>query len=255
MKEKSLKPLLVIVVLGFMTSFSLAQTLTVFAASSLTEAFQSLAKTFESEHEGVSIDFNFAGSSTLSTQIAQGAPADIFASANMQQMELVVDAGLAEAEPTLFAANRLVLITPSDSSLSSLEDLSQQGIRLVLAASEVPVGGYAREALERMNTAFGADFSKEVLANLVSEESNVRQVAAKVELGEADAAIVYATDAAILSQVKTINIPDEYNVLATYPIAIIKETKQLELAQAFLAFLLSDQGQELLKKQGFQTLP
>lgn len=238
-----------------MTSFSLAQTLTVFAASSLTEAFQSLAKTFESEHEGVSIDFNFAGSSTLSTQIAQGAPADIFASANMQQMELVVDAGLAEAEPTLFAANRLVLITPSDSSLSSLEDLSQQGIRLVLAASEVPVGGYAREALERMNTAFGADFSKEVLANLVSEESNVRQVAAKVELGEADAAIVYATDAAILSQVKTINIPDEYNVLATYPIAIIKETKQLELAQAFLAFLLSDQGQELLKKQGFQTLP
>lgn len=255
MKEKSLKPLLVIVVLGFMTSFSLAQTLTVFAASSLTEAFQSLAKTFESEHEGVSIDFNFAGSSTLSTQIAQGAPADIFASANMQQMELVVGAGLAEAEPTLFAANRLVLITPSDSSLSSLEDLSQQGIRLVLAASEVPVGGYAREALERMNTAFGADFSKEVLANLVSEESNVRQVAAKVELGEADAAIVYATDAAILSQVKTINIPDEYNVLATYPIAIIKETKQLELAQAFLAFLLSDQGQELLKKQGFQTLP
>jgi molybdate transport system substrate-binding protein len=170
-------------------------------------------------------------------------------------MEGIITAGLVEAEPLLFAANRLVLITPSDASLSSLEDLSQQGLRLVLAGPEVPVGNYARTSLERMNTAFGNDFSKRVLANLVSEESNVRQVAAKVELGEADAAIVYATDAAILKNVKTIDIPDDYNVLATYPIAILKETKQLELAQAFVDFLLSYQGQALLKLQGFQTLP
>ncbi len=180
--------------LGFVAC---AQDLTVFAASSLTESFQSIAAAFEGRHEGVHVLLNFAGSSALALQIVQGAPADVFASANPQQMQKVVDEGLTAADPQIFAENRLVVIVPASSGLSDLLGLARPGIALVLAAPEVPVGAYARQALASMDGDFGADFSARVMANVVSEEPNTRQVAAKVELGEADAAVVYATDAAV----------------------------------------------------------
>jgi molybdate transport system substrate-binding protein len=228
-----------------------AQTLNVFAASSLTDAFNEIATAFTAQHEGVEVVFNFAGSSTLATQITQGAPVDVFASADTKQMQVVADAGLISGEAVIFTRNRLAVITPQDSEIMTLEDLAKPGVLLVLAAPEVPVGKYSREALEKMNETFGADFSASVLANLVSEEPNVKQVATKVELGEADTAIVYVTDAALLGNVRSIEIPDEYNVIATYPVAVVNTSTRAELAQSFVDFVLSEEGQTVLGKYGF----
>ena len=232
-------------------SLVVAQELTVFAASSLTEAFAEIAAVFEGQNDGVEVRLGFDGSSTLATQIIQGAPADVFASADERQMQLVVNEGLAGSEPQLFTGNRLVLITPEDSDVTGLEQLAKPGVLLVLAAPDVPVGAYAREALAKMNAAYGADFSRRVLENLVSEESNVRQVALKVELGEADAAIVYATDATVAEGVTTLDIPDDLNVLGTYPVATLTGSPQPELAQAFVDLVLSSEGQAILAGRGF----
>ena len=231
-------------------SFTFAQTITVFAASSLTEAFNEMAQTFEAANPGVNVDLNFAGSSTLSTQISQGAPADVFASADERQMEAV--AGEVEGAPQRFAGNSLVIVTPEGSSLSTPEDLAEPGTLLVLAGPDVPVGRYALEVLENLDARYGEDFSARVLKNLVSEETNVRQAAAKVALGEADAAIVYATDAAVTEGIRVIDIPDAYNIEAAYTIAVVKGSAQRELAERFLEFVLSDEGRAILARYGFR---
>lgn len=225
-----------------------------FAASSLTEAFTDISTRFERRHPGTEVLLSFDGSATLATQLIQGAPADVFASADTQQMQRVADARLAAGEPQLFAGNRLVVITTEDSAITDLKQLAEPGVLLVLAAPGVPVGTYAREALEKLDGVYGADFSERVLANLVSEEANVRQVALKIELGEADAAIVYATDAAVAEGINTIPIPDDLNVLGSYPVVTLRESTQPELAQAFVALVLSAEGRRILTERGFQTL-
>lgn len=245
-----LKRLTITAMLLLLTS-TFAQTLNVFAAASLTDAFNEIATAFQTQNEGVEVAFNFAGSSTLATQIGQGAPVDVFASADTVQMQVVQDAGLVQGESVIFTRNRLVVITPQDSEIMTLEDLADPVVLLVLAESSVPAGKYSREILEKLNTTYGAGFSENVLANLVSEEPNVRQVATKVELGEADAAIVYITDVALLENIRTIDIPDEANVIATYPIATITTSEQSELAQAFVDFVLSQGGQAVLGNYGF----
>jgi len=225
-----------------------AQEVTVFAASSLTEAFEEVASAFERQ-TGAEVRLNFGGSATLSTQIVQGAPADVFASADAAQMGRVEGAGLVQGEPHTFASNRLVVIASEDGQVECLEDLAEPGTLLVLASPEVPVGGYAREALLKLNRRYGPDFSARVLSNLVSEEPNVRQAAAKVALGEADAALVYATDAAVLEGVRAIPLPDEFNVTARYPVAALAGGGAL--AEAFVRFVLSGAGQRILAAHGF----
>lgn len=230
-----------------------AQRLTVAAASSLTEVMQDLVTTFEARHPGLTVNLALAGSSTLATQILQGAPFDVFASANETQMDILVQERQHLGEPVAFASNQLVLITPHDSPVTGLADLAQDGVLLVLAGPDVPVGAYARTVLERLAGLYGESYLASVLGNVASEEPNVRQVAAKVALGEADAALVYATDAAILdpNEVITIPIEDAYNVTGRYPIVVLKETRQSELAQAFVDFVLSAEGQSLLAARGF----
>ena len=237
------------ILLLFLAGITYAQELVVFAASSLTEAFEEVAAAFEAEHE-VEVILNFAGSSTLSTQILQGAPADVFASADEAQMEEVAEAGLLRGGSQTFTQNRLVVITPENSPVETLQDLAEPGTLLVLAGPNVPAGRYALEILENLNEVYGADFSERVLANLVSEETNVRQVAAKVGLGEADAALVYATDAAVLRGVEVLEIPAAYNVTARYPIAVLEDSRQPELASAFVEFVQTS-GQEILSERGF----
>ena len=227
-----------------------AQSITVFAASSLTEAFGEMAGAFEAAHPGVTVDLNFAGSSTLSTQILQGAPADVFASADERQMEAVAEEMV--GTPRRFAGNSLVMITPEGSSLTTPEDLAKPGTLLVLAGPEVPAGHYALKSLDNLDILYGEGFSARALKNLVSEETNVRQVSAKVALGEADAAVVYATDATVTEGIRTIDIPDVYNVEAAYTIAVVKESAQRELAERFLEFVLSDEGQAILARHGFR---
>lgn len=234
--------------------------LTVFAAASLTDAYEAIADAFEAENPNVDVLYNFGGSSTLATQLVQGAPADIFASANDAQMQVAIDGGRIAGEPITFARNRLVLIVPSDNpaDIGSLRDLANPNINLILAAPDVPVRTYTDAMLERManDSDYGEDFRNAVLANLVSEEPNVRQVSAKVALGEADAGIVYLSDVTpdIADNVIALPIPDAFNTIASYPIAITDDTDQPELAQEFIDFVLSDAGQDILVAWNFVSV-
>jgi molybdate transport system substrate-binding protein len=230
------------------------RTLNVFAAASLTDAFTEIGINFEAVNPGVTVIFNFAGSRALRTQIEEGAPADVFASANKIEMDtLVTSAHVAQDAPQVFLNNQLVVILPADNpaALEKLEDLANPDIKLVLAAEEVPVGKYARQALDQMNGPLGSDFKDKVLANVVSNEDNVKQVVAKVQLGEADAGIVYTSDAVAVPELKTIEIPAELNVIAKYPIAPLSKSANADLATAFINYVLSDEGQAVLQKWGF----
>lgn len=231
------------------------QGLTVFAAASLTEAFTALGKAFEQQHPGTTVKFNFAGSQVLATQIEQGARADVFASADQRWMTYAGDRKLLSGAPVIFARNRLVLITPKTNpgGIARLQDLARPGLKLVLAGRQVPAGAYAREALSRLATApgFPAHFDQLVLSNLVSEEENVRAVAAKVQLREADAGIVYQTDVteAVRPQLRLLEIPDRFNPVAEYPIATVAGGSAL--GAEFVRLVLSGEGQAVLAARGF----
>src|ERR1041384_4584469 len=229
-------------------------TLNVFAAASLTDAFTEIGKKYEATHPGVSVTFNFAGSQALRTQIEEGAPADVFASANKTEMDaLVRDGFVVQGTSQVFLTNKLIVILPASNTahVAKLEDLASPGVKLVLAAEEVPVGKYARQAFDQMSGQFGNDFKDKVLANVVSNEDNVRQVVAKVQLGEADAGIVYTSDTVAAPDLKTIEIPMEENVIAKYPIAPLIKSANPDLARAFIDYVLSSDGQNILQKWGF----
>ncbi len=233
-------------------------TLTVMAAASLTDAFGEIGMQFEAKHSGVTVQFNFASSQQLAQQIIEGAPADVFASANQKQMQAVVDAGRIAADAvTPFASNRLVVIYPKDNpaGIADLAGLSSEGLKLILAAKEVPVGQYSLDFLDKAaaNPAFGAGYKDAVLANVVSYEENVKSVLTKVSLGEADAGIVYTSDisGSAADLVGKIDIPDALNVIAVYPIAAINDSAASEMAQAFVAYVTSTEGRAVLEKYGF----
>jgi molybdate transport system substrate-binding protein len=232
--------------------------LTVFAAASLTDAFNELGGIFESQQPGSRVRFNYGASSQLRLQLEQGARGDVFASADQPQMDLARAAGLIASEPRLFASNLLVLITPRDNPgrIGTLEDLARPGLRLVTTGPQVPIGAYTRVMLDRASQepAHGADFAARVLANVRSEEDTVRAVVAKVQLGEADGGVVYTSDVtpAVAPEVQAIAIPEQFNVIATYPIAVVQGTRQLARAQRFVDLVLSDTGQSVLARYGFQ---
>lgn len=238
------------------TATSDPQTLNVYAAASLTDAFNEIGKNFEAANPGITVNFNFAGSQALQTQIEQGAPADVFASAGKPQMDVLVTENLiARDAPQQFLNNKLVVILPKDNpaGLTSLEDLAKPGIKLVFAADAVPVGKYALQALDLMDAKFGSGYKTKVLANVVSNEDNVKQVVSKVQLGEADAGIVYTSDAIAAPDLKTIEIPAELNVIAKYPIAPLAKSENADLAKAFIAYVLSADGQTVLQRWGFTS--
>ena len=232
------------------------QTLTIYAATSLTDAFEELAEAFLERHPGSATVLNFASSSKLAAQLMAGAPADIFASANSSQMNLVVSDGrISENAVQSFAANRLVLIVPADNpaEIFGIEDLGSKALLLVLAVTGTPIRDYTDAMFASHNEAYGDDFAKRVLENLVSEESNVRQVVARIALGEADAGIVYQTDVTdgVRDDVITIPVEDRHNQLASYPIAALDDTLRPELSEAFVAFVKAEAGQAILRSFGF----
>ncbi|MBC7814183.1 MAG: molybdate ABC transporter substrate-binding protein [Burkholderiales bacterium] len=234
-----------------------SQTLTVFAASSLIDAFEDIATDFEAANAGVDVLFNFGGSSSLATQLVEGAPADVFASANNTQMNVARDGERIDGSPHVFVKNRLVLIVPADNpaDIQSLADLANDGIDLVVAAEGVPVRDYTNTMLDRLaaDESYGEEYRTAFMANIVSEEENVRQVSAKVALGEAEAGIVYLSDVTpdIAEDVIALPIPDALNTIATYPIAITNDAANPELAQSFVDYVLSDAGQDTLVDWGF----
>lgn len=228
----------------------------VFAASSLTDAFTAAGKGFEQANPGTKVTFSFAASSALATQINEGAPADVFASADAAQSKAVTDRGNA-ADAVVFAQNLPVVVVPKgETAVQSFADMAKSNVRLVLAAKEVPIGRYARDILQNASGPGGisADFAAHVLANVKSDESNVRAVLTKVQLGEADAGIVYQTDiAAAHGDVRALEIPPQYNVVARYPIAAVKGSQHEATARAFIAYILSEAGQDLLRQNGFRS--
>jgi molybdate transport system substrate-binding protein len=233
--------------------------LTVFAAASLTNVMGDLQVPWQTAHPGSELILSLDASSALRAQIEQGAPADILASADTRNVQLLVDGCLARGPITAFAGNALVVVVPSDNpaSISSPADLARPGVRYVAAGPEVPITRYAVEAIENLAALPGypADFVAAVAANTVSEEGNVRAVLAKVELGEADAAIAYLTDAWSSDGVTSVPIPAEANVPATYAAVAVGATSQPGLAADFLEFLTGPDAQAVLASYGFLPPP
>lgn len=231
-------------------------TLTVYAAASLTDAFKGLGRILEASHRGLTVQFNFAGSQQLVLQIEQGAPADVFASADQRWMDYAKEKGLVEGDPTIFARNRLAVIVPrtNPARIGKLQDLAHRGTKIVVAAEAVPAGKYSREALQKLAAApgFPPEYDRRVLANVVSQEENVKAVVAKVQLGEADAGMVYRSDVtpAVSRYVRAFEIPDLYNVIASYPIAALKHARSPEAARQFIELVSSEAGQRVLQQHG-----
>ena len=220
--------------------------ITVFAAASLTEAFTQLASDYE-EQEGIEVRLSFGPSDGLATQIQEGAPADVFASASPRWMDAVAeDPGVTDRAD--FTRNILVVITPADNpaAIEHVEDLGRPGIKSVLAAEGVPAGDYARELLEN------AGIANQALANVVSNEDDVKGVVQKVALGEADAGIVYRTDVtpAVAADLRVVEIPEDINVIAVYPIAAVDGDAENLVASEFVAYVLGP-GQSVLQEAGF----
>ena len=241
------------------TATPTARTLTVFSAASLTASFAEIGKAFEAANPGITVTFNFAGTQALATQLTQGASADVFASANHTYMDNLVTANLVtQGAPKDFVTNLLEVILPpaNPANVQSLLDLARPGLKLDLEDKSVPAGTYTLTILDNLSKdpTYGADFKTKVLANVVSNETDVKQVVAKVQLGEADAGIVYITDAIAAPTLKTIAIPTNFNVVAKYPIAALINAPQPELAAAFVAYVLSADGQAILKKWGFTPM-
>ncbi|MGA5198081.1 molybdate ABC transporter substrate-binding protein [Streptomyces exfoliatus] len=219
-----------------------AARLTVLAAASLTDVFESAGAAYEKSHPGTEITFSFAGSQELVAQVAQGSPADVLVTADAKSMDKVrADTGA----PTVIARNRLVIATSEGNpyKIDGLEDLADTGLKVVLAAPEVPVGKYSRKILDAQG----------ITVKPVSQEPNVRAVLSKVELGEADAGLVYRTDAeSAKDKVDAVDIPDAQNAVASYPAATVKHSENAEAAAAFVAWLSSPEARKILLDAGFQ---
>jgi molybdate transport system substrate-binding protein len=236
-------------------SHAAAESLVVSAAASLKDAFVEAGKIFERDHPGTKIAFNFSSSNQLASQIEQGAPVDVFASADISHIRRLAGKNLV-AENSVVAQNKLTVIVSKNTAMKidSLADLSNKGLRLIMASKQIPVAGYARQFLKNVDQTgmYGADYSSRVLGNTVSEEPDVRMVAMKIALGEGDAGIVYVSDITgdVKNKIRTIAIADELNVVAEYGVAIIKSSAHPETARAFYSLLLSPKGQAILVKSG-----
>ncbi len=229
----------------------------VYAAASLTEPFNQIKTELEKANPGLKITYSFGGSNTLRTQLEQGAKADVFASANQTEMDNALKASLVNDKGTTFVRNRLVVILPKGNpgKIQKLQDLANPGLKFVTAQKDVPVGGYTLTALDKMSkdAAFGSDFSTKVQANIVSRETDVKQVVAKIQTGEGDVGVVYSSDvtAKVSADITTIEIPDQFNTVANYPIAILKGAGNPAAAKVFVEYVLGANGQAILKKNNF----
>jgi molybdate transport system substrate-binding protein len=221
-------------------------TVTVFAAASLTESFTQIGKDFEAANPGSTVVFSFAGSSALATQINEGAPADVFASAAPASMTVVTDAGNGAGTPTTFVKNQLVIAVPTGNpkGVKGLSDLATPDVKVALCAEQVPCGSAAKTALG----AAGVSITP------VTLEQDVKAALSKVKLGEVDAALVYRTDAkAAAADVDGIEFPESASALNEYPITVLKSAPNKAGAQAFVAYVLSDKGSAVLTAAGFQA--
>jgi molybdate transport system substrate-binding protein len=231
-------------------------TLTILAASSLIDAFGELGETFEQQNEGVTVKQSFESSSTLLTQIQQGAPADVFASAAQEEMGTAVEDGLVAGQPEVFVKNREIIMVPKDNpaGVKEFRDVAEPDVKLALAQKNVPAADYALQILDKANARYGPSFKKDVLSNVVSREADVRASVNRVVVGDADATFGYASDYTVdvRDRVKVVQIPPDLNIIATYPIAALKDAEDSELAKKWVELVTSKEGQRVLEKWNFE---
>jgi molybdate transport system substrate-binding protein len=229
--------------------------LTIYGAASLKGALEKAKAAYETANPGTTLTIATDSSSALETQIEQGAPADVFLSADTTNPKKLVDKGLADGGPVTFAGNELTVIVPSDNQagITSPVDLAKPGIKVIAAGDEVPITKYATQLVGNLakEPGYPADFVAAYTANVASKEDNVKAVVAKVELGEGDAGIVYVTDARASTKVTAIDVPDSANVPATYDGVVVKRSSNVAAAKAFLAWLAGADGQAILSDLGF----
>jgi molybdate transport system substrate-binding protein len=229
--------------------------LTIYGAASLKGALAKAKVAYEAANPGTTLTISTDSSSALETQIEQGAPADVFLSADTTNPKKLVDKGLAEGEPITFAGNKLTIIVPTanQAGISSPKDLAKAGIKVIAAGDEVPITKYAKQLVDNLakESGYPADFAAAYATNVVSKEDNVKSVVAKIELGEGDAGIVYVTDAKASDKVTPIDVPSTANVPATYDGVVVKTAKDAPAAKAFLDWFAGPDGQAILSELGF----
>ena len=236
-----------------------ATELTIFAAASLSAALNEAKVAYEGANPGTTLVITPDSSATLATQIEQGAPADVFLSADTTNPQRLVDGGLAEGAAVVFAGNELTIVVPSDNpaGIERWQDLAGNGVKVIAAGEEVPITRYATQLVTNLDALPGAPagFADSYAANVVSREENVKALIAKIELGEGDAGIVYATDATASAKVQTIAVPEDANVFATYAGVVVKASDKGPAARAFLDWFAGPKGQEILAGFGFLPPP
>lgn len=236
-------------------------TLTVFTAASLTGAFTDIGKAYEAENADVRVDLVFDGSQALRTQVEQGANPDIFVSASTKHMQALQGAGFMDnSTVTPFLGNSMALIVPADNpaKITGLADLAKPGTKIVIGTKDVPFGDYTRKVLDKMaaDPAYGEVYRDAVMKNVISEETAVSSVVPKLTLGEADAAFVYKSDVSKGDRDKLtrLDVPSEYNVMATYPLGILTESSHKTEAESFIAFVRGPDGSAILTEYGFDPI-
>jgi molybdate transport system substrate-binding protein len=234
--------------------------LTIFTAASLTGAFGEIGQLYTNE-TNINVAFNFDGSQNLRTQIENGAYADVFASANILQMNALRRILLMNnSSITVFTENKLSLIVPKDNpaKISNLTDLAKPGLKIVMGTKNLPVGDYALQIINRLgnDSAYGPDYKARIMANIISQETTVNYVVTKIALGEADVGFAWVSDVTedLASRVDKIDIPDEYNVIGEYPIGVLKDSKYPAKSQEFINLVTSEQGKAILEKYGFSVM-
>jgi molybdate transport system substrate-binding protein len=231
--------------------------LTVFTAASLIGAFGEIGQMYKNE-TNISVVFNFDGSQALRTQLVNGAYADVFASANQKQMNAAKNDGIMNnSSIVIFTKNKLSLIVPKDNpaDIGNLSDLAKPGLKIVMGTKDVPAGDYALQIIDKLgnDSAYGPDYKTKVMANVISQETNVNYVVTKVALGEADVGFAYVSDITedLAGNMEKIDIPDEYNIIAEYPMGILLESKYPTESREFMDLVMSDEGKAVLEKCGF----
>lgn len=244
------------------TTADAEKSITVFTAGSLKGAFTDIAAAYEEAHPGTTVVLNIDGTQSLRTQVEQGARGDVFASANTKHMNALMAEGFMDnATVAEFVTNKVTIAIPASNpgNLATLSDLATPGKKILIGTTDVPVGGYAREVLGKMadDPLYGQDYEDGVMTNVISEETNVNNIIAKLLIGEADAGFTYTSDVvtpAYADQLTTIPIPDEYNVIARYPIGVLDESADPQAAADFIDFVCSAEGGEILGTYGFEPL-
>jgi molybdate transport system substrate-binding protein len=229
--------------------------LTIYGAASLKGALEKVKTAYEAANQGTTLTISTDSSAALETQVEQGAPADVFLSADTANPKKLVDKSLADRPPITFAGNKLTIIVPkaNPAGIKGPADLAKTGVKVIAAGDEVPITKYATQLVGNLakETGYPADFAARYAANIASKEDNVKAVVAKIELGEGDVGIVYVTDAKASSEVTTVDVPDSANVPATYDGIVIKASKNAAAAEAFLTWFAGPDGQAILSTFGF----